>query len=351
MRVADGNTDPLAHMAVRFDFYGLTVEVCSPAAELCEAVRRDFTHFEASPGAVHLQVEMQRGRPPYETLPAMRASLISPRNVCYREGARKYVDYFGRGLAIVDDATARCTIHSEDDDLLHEIAYLYLLSSVGEHLDAMGWHRLHALGVSHGGAGFLLLLPSGGGKSTMALQLVRQPGFLLLSEDTPLVDRRGDVHPFPLRLGVRPGEAADVPPQFVRTVTRMEFDPKSLIDLDYVRDRIGRTVPPAAVLVGERSTGEAAEITPLSRTAAFGAVFKNMVVGLGVYQGIEFVLEHGLGELVGKSGVALSRSWAGARLLRRAAAFRFVLGRDREANTRCFIDFVERAAEARRDRG
>lgn len=38
----------------------------------------------------------------------------------------------------------------------------------------------------------------------MALELLRQPEFLLLSEDTPLIDRYGTMLPFPLRLGVRP---------------------------------------------------------------------------------------------------------------------------------------------------
>ena len=99
----------------------------------------------------------------------------------------------------------------------------------------------------------------------MALQLLRRPGFLLLSEDTPLIDRHGEIHPFPLRLGIRPGEEGDIPAEHVRTMSRMEFDPKTLIDLDYIRDRLGQTVPPEAILVGERSTGLHSEIIPLSR--------------------------------------------------------------------------------------
>ncbi len=329
-------------MTACFDFFGLTVQVTSPGSQLIDEVRRDFSHFEGPLDTPRLKIEMHSAPAPPGTLPDMRASLISPRNVCYKHGRRKYLDYFGRGWAVVDDEDRSCSVYSEDADLAHEIVYLYLLSTVGAHLDAKGLHRLHALGVSHSDRGFLLLLPSGGGKSTMALELMRRPGFLLLSEDTPLIDRHGEIHPFPLRLGIRPGEEGDIPPEYVRTMNRMEFDPKTLIDLDYIRDRLGGTVPPEAILVGERSTALHSEIVPLSRRGAALAVVKNLVVGLGVYQGIEFVLEQGLSELFGQTGVALSRSLAGGQLLRRAPAFKFVLGRDRARNTRCFLDFVQR---------
>lgn len=234
-------------------------------------------------------------------------------------------------------------VHGGDPELLHEIAYLLILSTVGEHLDRRGVHRVHALGVSHGGRGILLLLPSGGGKSTMALRLLREPGFALIGEDTPLVERDGTLLPFPLRLGVRPGEDTGVAPEHVRTVRRMEFDPKTLVDIDVFRDRIvNGPVAPAAILVGERNLGRVSSIEPLAHAPALGALVKNMVVGLGVYQGMEFVLERGLGDLAGKVGVATARLRAAVRLLRRAPAHRFVLGRDLDRNYRTLLEFVER---------
>src|SRR5205823_358414 len=121
-------------------------------------------------------------------------------------------------------------------------------------------HRVHALGVSFRERGILLLLPSGGGKSTMALELLRRPGFRLLGEDTPLVDRRGRLLPFPLRLGVRAGQDPGIPAEHLRTVQRMEFGPKTLIDIDYFADRLGDAVEPGLILIGERSLGDASEI-------------------------------------------------------------------------------------------
>lgn len=325
-----------------FDFYGLTVRVDSPTSDLAREVCRDFAFFERPPASARYQIEMHLAPAPYEQLPALPATLISPRNITYRSGARKYLDYFGRGLAVVDNDTGTCAIYSEDKDLAHEIAYLFLLSTVGQHLDTLALHRIHALGVSYEGHGLLLLLPSGGGKSTMALQLMRHPGFRLLSEDTPLLDRRGYIHPFPLRLGIHPGQEGDIPSHYLRTVARMEFDPKTLVDLEFIGDRIGGAVPAGAILVGERNSGDVSGIEPLGHLATFDALVKNLIVGLGVYQGIEFVLERGLWELLGKVGVALSRSVSGVTLMTKAPAFRFVVGRNRERNTQCFLEFVER---------
>jgi len=227
-----------------FNFYGLTIEVSSPSVDLVEEVGRDFAYFRVPTGQGQVQVQLCFTPPPYAELPPVPASLFTPRNVCFQNKKITYIDYFGQGLAVFDREEKQCTVYGTDPDLVHEIAYLFILSTVGQYLDSRGIHRVHALGVSYHNQGILLLLPSGGGKSTMALELLRHPGFLLLGEDTPLIDRRGRILPFPLRLGVRPEQDTGIPPQHLRTVRRMEFDPKTLIDIEYFYDRLGQMVEP-----------------------------------------------------------------------------------------------------------
>ena len=127
----------------------------------------------------------------------------------------------------------------------------------------------------------------------------------------------------------------------LRTVRRMEFDPKTLIDLEYFRGRIGDVVPASILLVGERNSGAVSEIVPTSNPAAFRALVNHMIVGLGVYQGLEFLLERGLSELAGQSGVVASRTASALRLVARARPYRFVLGRDRALNTRTLLEFLD----------
>jgi hypothetical protein len=163
-----------------------------------------------------------------------------------------------------------------------------------------------------------------------------------------LIDRKGRMLPFHLPLGIRPGRETGVPSQYLRTVRRMEFDPKMLIDIEYFQDRFGKAVAPELLLVGQRNLGEISEIVPLACYRAMKALVKYLVVGLGVYQGLEFLLERGLGDAVGNIGVGFSRLYSSLRLLGRARAYRFVLGRNTEMNCRTLGEFIRRTYEPKK---
>ena len=132
-----------------FDFYDLTIEVTSTTADLVEEVRRHFAYFSIPPRDGQVRIEMRRVPPPYAELSPLPASVITPRNVCFQNGKVTYVDYFGQGLAVFDRKEKHCVIYGMDHDLIHEIAYLFILSTVGQYLDNRRLHRVHALGVSY----------------------------------------------------------------------------------------------------------------------------------------------------------------------------------------------------------
>ena len=335
----------MGESTAHFEFYGLGVDISSTDAALIDQVRRDFVYFHRPErgGTEHFALRLHVDPPSYAGLPTIPAAFLTPRNVCFRDTTRTYIDYFGQALGVFERDARTYDVTSTDTEMLHEIAYLFLLSTVGEHLDAHGIHRLHALAMSHRGRGLLLALPSGGGKSTMALSLLAQPEFKLIAEDTPLIDRQGRILPFPLRIGVRPEQKVDVPPQYLRTVNRMEFDPKTLIDLEYFRDKLGSgPTDPAALLIGQRNLGEVSRIEPLPRRKALRSLVNHLIIGLGVYQGMEFLLERGVHEVAGRLGVAASRLYNSVQLLRRAPSYRFVLGRNRQQNLDTLLSFVAR---------
>ena len=112
----------------------------------------------------------------------------------------------------------------------------------------------------------------------------------------------------------------------------MEFDPKTLIDLDAFPGKISDSVDGRILLVGQRNLGDVSTIVPISRFTAFGAVLKYMVVGLGVYQGLEFLLERGSWELYGKFGLVASRFRNASALLRQCSTYRFIMGRNIQQN-------------------
>jgi hypothetical protein len=195
--------------------------------------------------------------------------------------------------------------------------------------------RLHSLGLVGGDGAVAVLLPSGGGKSTLALSALREPGVRLLSEDSPLMDGRGRLHPFPLRIGVNLGDADLLPPGATRRLERIEFHPKLALEVDAFADRISTS--PAQLrhlVIGQRTLGADAGIERVPRRAALGTLLREAVVGVGLYQGMEFVLQRGMLDAAGQVRPAAMRASRCAAVLRHAAVWRLTLGRDRDRNWR-----------------
>jgi hypothetical protein len=303
--------------------------------EVVEEVARDFTWFRtaADHGPPDVTVELERGSPDWDSLGTALAAFVTPRNVVYQEGDRTIVDYFGRAVAVLDRAAGRISIRGEDAHLVREAAYHFVLSRIGEHLDARRLPRLHALALAGPRGGVAILLPSGGGKSTLALRALADPQVRLLAEDTPLLDLRGRIHPFPLRIGVNPTDAERLPSEAVRRFERMEFHPKLVLDVSAFADRIEPDPQPLRHLViGRRSLGTDARLEPATARAAAGPLLRECVIGVGVYQGMEFVLQRGMRDVVGKGRQAAIRAGCCAAALRHARVWQFTLGRDTEHN-------------------
>ncbi len=318
-----------------FDVYGLRVSVAGDWPEVVENLRLDFVWFEqpSADVAPKVSVRIERRPPDYDRFGELTASFITPRNVVYESGRLTVVDYFGKAISVLDRARGDLTVQGENEHLVHEAAYHYLLSRIGEHLEARSLVRLHALGLVGGQGAVAMMLPSGGGKSTLALRALRDARIRLLSEDSPLIDRRGRLHPFPLRIGINATDADRLPPGSVRRLERMEFHPKLALDLSAFADRIEPEPQQLRHLViGRRTLGREAALEPVRRRRAIGTLVREAVVGVGIYQGMEFILQRGMRDVAGKLDVAMTRVMCCGAGLRRAQVWQATLGRDHERN-------------------
>ena len=254
------------------------------------------------------------------------------------------MDYFGKGLSIINTKTKEYKIYSADTQLRHEIVFLTILSLVGENLDSRRIHRVHALGIEIKGKAVLILLPQGGGKTTLMLELLKHNDVKLISEDTPLLNPSGEVLPFPIRIGIdAKAKLPDLPKNHIRLIERMEFGPKYLVDIECFEGKIAKhPSKPAFIIKGIRCLGAESRITPASRLDMLKAFIFNTVIGMGVYQGIEFIVQHSPLELIKKSGVAFSRLNNSYRAISRAKNLFFYMGGDIVRNSKTLIDFLNR---------
>ncbi len=328
-----------------FSFHGYHVRLCSDNAQRISDVRTDFSHFHIpeTPASTKPDLEIHfhnfSSRP---QLPRLPASQHTPRNVVYRDDATSYLDYGGRALAKISNRGSQIDVYSDDRHLAHEAVYLTILSYTGEYFDRTGRTRVHALGLETGGQAVLLMLPSSGGKTTMALKMLQVDGVRLLSEDSPLMTRNGVIEPFPIRIGVRPGTAVpDIPSALQLDIERMEFGPKKLIDIEAFHDRISGPVPICAILLGTRFSSGESRIMKVSRHKALRPLISDAVVGLGLYQGVEFVLQSSALELLGKGRLAFARLRNSLGVLRRADVYRFEMGTDIEQTANTLETFLK----------
>jgi hypothetical protein len=330
-------------MASAFNVYGYRFTLDGDAPEPLAALASDFEFFaEPSPpnAALSAKISIRHSAPNYAALPPLRASVYTPRNISYKDGATTLVDYHGRGLGQHHRGTGDFAITTLDPDLQYEACYLFLLSQLGEALDRRGLHRVHALGISLRGRAVLVLLPMGGGKSTLGAELLADPEVRLLSDDSPLIDREGNIHSFPTRIGLLPGADTQIPPEFRRTINRMNFGPKTLVDYRYFAPRVDAGAKPAFVCLGSRTLAEKGSLVRASRTATLRRFTSDCVVGMGLFQGLEFFFQKSTREILGRAPVVWSRLRASCAVIRRSQLLELQLGRDRSGNARLLLDYI-----------
>ncbi len=325
---------------LHLDIYGCTFAITGNAAATIHNLANDFRFFTSEGVASPIRMEVLDEDPPYAEVPEGVASTYTPRNISFTSGGCKYIDYNGRALATWDRNQRIFRIWTRDEHIRYEASFLFLLSRTGEVLDAQRMHRVHAMALGFNGRAVLAILPMGGGKSTLCSALLRYPEFHLLSDDSPYVSRDGVVHAYPLRLGLLPGHRADIPERYQRTIERMEFGPKVLVNYEYFADRVIPSARPGIVFLGQRSMSAVCDIKPAGSWAQFKSMMVNCVVGLGLYQGLEFVLTHSPAELLRKLPVAWSRLRNARRLFAASQVYHLTLGRDQELNASTVREFV-----------
>lgn len=327
------------------EFYGVNLQIESDDTRLLDLVIHDFNYFITAGKKCEFLIRYHKKTPEYSHLPIMSASLATPRNICFRDKDITYIDYFGKALNVYKKKEKQCDIYTDKIKLGHEIVFLTILSRVSNLLDNKGFHRIHALGLEYHGKGILVLLPSGGGKTTLAMQILNSTAndIKLISEDSPMIDSNGNLYPFPIRIGLLPEQIPEgIDDKFINYYERMEFGPKITINLSYFKNRISNNpVSPWIILLGERSTGEIAQIKSAPKSSIIKYILMSSIIGVGLYQGLEFILQKNLSNTFKTAQVILSRTKNNFKMINKSHIFKFTIGRNKQKNINTLISLIE----------
>ncbi len=327
------------------NIHGFVLALCTPSPSLMDIMIRPFRRFLCDSGDAAVTVSIHEHDPPYASLPTLRASFSTPRNIVYRGDDMKVIDYFGKGIVVETAGESVFHVHSRDHNFLREAFYLMVLSLFGQHCDRNRMLRIHAMALSYRDTAILLPITPGGGKSTMAMAMLERDGIKLISDDEPVLDRHGFIHPFQLRIGVLDGaRLKDVPDEYIYAIDRMEFGLKHFIDCEYWSDRLEtRALRKCILFRTYRQLNGTAAISPASKSSVFKTLIRDAVIGIGIYQGLEFIVSHSTLEVFSKIRLAANRTILAARLTRSASTYEMAMSSDVSANADIFHEFIGKA--------
>ena len=229
-------------------------------------------------------------------------------------------------------------VSGQDENLVREVSYKFLLSALGEALDLNGFHRVHAFGCETSNVRSLLIAPSGCGKSSLAsLLCLKTKKYKLFSDESPLLHRtQAKVYAFPTRISLSPVVALALGIEDGETYVQKLNTEKTLFPFPKHREAESGRVD--YILRGNSTSASVPLIKRCSRLSMVHHLFGDVVVGLGFAQMAEWMLRlHAVPNLI---QISFSRLWALINLLMRAKRYyRFHMTRDAKANALCFERF------------
>lgn len=328
-------------MAFCLDFHHHIILVKGAPASVDEKLRSEFHYFLSPDSYPEITLELNLGSLPLT--PSLPVTKIMETCLIYRLGKRKYVDYFGEALTIVDEESKTISITSASEERLYELAFLTIHSRAGDLLDKAGFSRVHALAVSYKNINAVVMLPSKGGKSTLLTHLLENPDIKIIADDMPLVDRHGRILPFPTKISMteRP-DTGELSKLKWNEFMRAHYPPKWTASLSAIPDRL-ETAPennPVILIHGVRLSHGESLISRTTKMQMIAPLFEHMIIGMGLPQIVEIFLEFKPNDFVKIFKHALLRTWCALALLMKSETFIFYIGHDKSYNAQLLLNLL-----------
>jgi len=339
---------------LNLNFYGYKVTIKTAWEELRERLRKDFSFFVD----------------PNPTEQSQLALTITREDLLDKHYADKSFSYSTGKVSFFDESKFRYCLYptgvktrfnfskneamvtGEELHSVHEVSYLLVLSRVGKGLDLLGLHRVHGAAFEYKGKTSLLAFSSGVGKTTLLNEVMKKEGVKLLSDDSPLIDSKGKLYAFPLRLGFEkelPFNLKDTPHY---DLDRFHFGLKKLVSIEDLDYEISTSPGAGYIFTGERSKRRAVKKgMPFSHVSH---LIRESLVGYGLPILFEYFWEPGFRDYWVKTRIVLLRTRALICFFLRNKKRRLILkeksaGKEKPAfqedkpdkNAKMLIDYLE----------
>jgi hypothetical protein len=311
--------------SIYLDIYGFQIRFSSDDNDLLNKVKSDFNYFlknEFNHCSLNIKIHKvdRLDLLPKNLYPTKQSS----NSITYDEENIRYNDYYGKALTILNYGKSTFDIYSSDSSLAYELSFLIIQSRSGKYLDKLGLHKIHACSFVYKDQNYILALPSKGGKTSTLIQLLKNFDIDLISDDCPIINSRGEVLPYPLRIGVENKEDYDEIPgadiSKVYEFKRQSYKKKYLLPIHALKNKVS-TSSKTNLIFGFRGTFEKPRVNKISKYSSFINLWYHMIIGIGLPLIIEYFIENSIKDYVSNFGILLSRIRNGLALVMKSNCY------------------------------
>lgn len=320
-------------MEIKLEIKGVKILVIADE-EITSWVSHDYSYYISSGfNSYDLKFNLFSSDYDYAKLLKLTAKLYHDDYIVYESKNTRIIDFFKEAISFYNIAKNEIDIYSSDKDYLYEIFYLSFDSLLGEELDKKGWHRLHCLALENSNLATLLLLPPGGGKSTLALKFLDNQKIKVLAEDM-VIFKNEEFYGLHLRWGIKDESFAGQG----RLMKRKKYQNKILLNIRQFN--LANYAKPGNIILGQRISSLESKLEKISKTKLIWPMFKSMVLGLELQQSLAYFLLRNYKDVFLKSKIGWGRLIALANVLLKSRTYVFYIGYDIDRNYNTLNDFL-----------
>jgi hypothetical protein len=309
------------------NIYNYTVQINCSESLVLRNLDQDFNNFKTEKiQSVILNVNVTKVDDLSNLIPKnIRATKQSQNSITYDIGSSRFNDFYGKGISVFNYDTETAEIFYKNSDQLHEMIYLLILSRSGKFMDRHSLHKIHACSVNKNNKNLILMMPSKGGKTTTFIELLKDSNINIISDDTPVVDIKGNIHPFSLRLGVEDAKVLEdsfpyLDKNDIYSFDRVHFSKKHLLATNKLNNKI-KVSNKTILVAGFRSTHSTPKLIKVTKYQMYKQLISHMIIGIGLPLIIEYFLENSFKDSCRNMKILVTRNISAIRLLLRSDCY------------------------------
>ena len=333
---------------ILLNIQGFRLKLFSSDDNILSRLKMDFEYFldhniqDLENIQLTVRIEIVKNISPLIIPQKLKPLFQRQNSITYELNGVRYNDYYGSVISEFNVSKGEAYIVGNELEKLYEVTYLLILSRSGKFLDLAGKHKVHAFSIVQNGRGLVCMQPMRGGKSTLFTEILLNYNIEIGSDDTPLINQKGNLLPFPLRVSLdKIPESLSLTENDYYLMTREFYKAKFSLSLKKFNRNVSKECNDYVFVEAHRSTFETPQIVKMSRIRLLRRLFHHMVIGFGLPIIFEYFWESGYRDFFIKTNIFLKRFILALKLALTKNGYDFYLCSDSQKNAEEIMKLVK----------